>query len=62
MLLGGTAYYIYKKNLRQKVHLDCLDHMSNLVNREKLIQIIEGIQIEFTPYYTHYYNLLKAME
>ena len=33
-----------------------------MINRDKLFQIIEDLQIEFTPYYTYYYNLLKAIE
>jgi hypothetical protein len=28
----------------------------------KIQDILEDLKIEFTPYYTYYYNLLKAME
>tara|TARA_B110000285_G_C15006567_1_gene554164 strand:+ start:69 stop:305 length:237 start_codon:yes stop_codon:yes gene_type:complete len=62
VFVGGTAYYLYKNSMKEKVHLDCQDHLSLLINRDKLLQIIEDLQIEFTPYYTYYYNLLKAME
>lgn len=30
--------------------------------REKLIAILEDLQMEYTPYYTHYYHLLKALQ
>ena len=27
-----------------------------------MLEIIEDLHIEFTPYYSYYYNLLKAIE
>ena len=61
-VLGGAAYYVYKNSSRDKVHLECQDHIKLLVNRDKMLEIIEDLHIEFTPYYSYYYNLLKAIE
>lgn len=30
--------------------------------KEKLIAILEDLQMEYTPYYTHYYHLLTALQ
>ncbi len=30
--------------------------------RQKLIAILEDLQMEYTPYYTHYYHLLTALQ
>eukprot|EP00353_Schmidingerella_taraikaensis_P003266 CAMPEP_0185576820 /NCGR_PEP_ID=MMETSP0434-20130131/7668_1 /TAXON_ID=626734 ORGANISM="Favella taraikaensis, Strain Fe Narragansett Bay" /NCGR_SAMPLE_ID=MMETSP0434 /ASSEMBLY_ACC=CAM_ASM_000379 /LENGTH=113 /DNA_ID=CAMNT_0028194181 /DNA_START=46 /DNA_END=387 /DNA_ORIENTATION=+ len=30
--------------------------------RQKLIAILEDLQMEYTPYYTHYYHLLAALQ
>ena len=43
VFVGGTAYYLYKNSMKEKVHLDCQDHLSLLINRDKLLQIIEDI-------------------
>jgi hypothetical protein len=44
------------------VHLECQEHLKLVINKEKTLQILEDLKIELTPYYTFYYNLLKAME
>lgn len=30
--------------------------------RQKLVAILEDLQMEYTPYYTHYYYLLAAIQ
>ena len=30
--------------------------------KQKLIAILEDLQMEYTPYYTHYYHLLTALQ
>ena len=31
-------------------------------SKERLLVILEDLQMEYTPYYTHYYHLLQALE
>ena len=33
----------------------------NKCPKKKLIAILEDLQMEYTPYYTHYYHLLTAL-
>jgi hypothetical protein len=30
-------------------------------SKQKLLNILEDLRIEYTPYYTHYYHMLKAL-
>ena len=34
----------------------------NKCPKKKLIAILEDLQMEYTPYYTHYYHLLTALQ
>lgn len=57
-LVGGAAYYLYQSQNLSKVHVDCVEHMKLLVNDDKMMQVLDDLRIEFTPYYIYYYNLL----
>ena len=40
-------------------HSSCEEHHLKVLTREKVLEILERMRIEFTPVYIHYYNLLK---
>ncbi len=51
-----AAYMLYSKDSKSKAI--SLEQKCSL---EKLLAILEELQIQYTPYYTHYYHLIVAM-
>ena len=48
--------------MQEKVQVDCSEHMSMLLSEQKMLEILEDLKIELTPYFTYYYHMLKALE
>ena len=61
-LIGGAAYLMYQQSNLSIQHIECQQHLKNLVNESTIKEILDDMKIELTPYYVYYYNLLKALE
>ena len=63
-LIGAGAYLLAKQNFISKgtYHESCEEHNLRLVDKKRMLDILEDLRIELTPYYIHFYNLLKTLE
>ena len=70
ILIGGAglcavsfiAYRTWLLNANKMSHIGCDEHMKLLVNKEKMIEILEDLRIELTPHFIHFYNMLNALD
>ena len=58
-LLVSGALYLYNQNRKVPQESEVPEHAQLLINRFKLIEIIDDLKIHLTPYYVHYYNLIQ---
>ena len=66
LLFSGAAYLLYNSKAKQEAEASPSSssrrHDQLIINKFKLIEILDDLKLELTPYYVHYYNLLKMEE
>jgi len=55
---AAIAYFTYYTNKSSQKTKD----LQAACSLEKLIQILDEMKMEYTPYYFHYYHMLTALE
>ena len=59
LLLSGAAYYLLNTKDKDTIQSSA---DATLLNPIKLKEILMDLKVELTPYYVHYYNILKMEE
>ena len=58
---GVLSFAAYKYMEQEQIAdpIECKGHMRQLISQDQMKAIIEDLKINLTPYYVHYYNILK---
>ena len=61
---GVLTFAAYKMMEPEKLAdpLECKGHVRQLISQDQMKAIMEDLKIHLTPYYVHYYNILKLQE